>query len=264
MDNFISNVTFSTAYYDIGRGNKEKWGNCTRSIDTYFEFFKNVKNINCNLVIYCEEINYKKIQDFVSDRSNVKIIVKPFNELDFYIKFFEKTKNLMLSDVYKNQVIRKSPTPHVPEYNHPEYNIINFNKISFVKESMNHFDSDYYGWIDFGFGHNKDYVKYTVDNDFVNRVTQGSKVFMRCFRMPKQTELFNPDEYYHNNPSVHGSSFLGTKESIMKFYSILEYSIDTSLNMGCIDDDQTQYAMAYLLDPNNFNLVQGNWFTHFC
>jgi hypothetical protein len=44
----------------------------------------------------------------------------------------------------------------------------------------------------------------------------------------------------------------------------ISISIDTSLNMGCIDDDQTQYAMAYLLDPNNFNLVQGNWFTHFC
>lgn len=260
MDNFISNVTFSTAYYDIGRGN---WKDCTRSSDIYFDYFKNVKNINCNLVIYCEETNYKKIKEITQNRDNLKIICTPFDKLDFYIKFFEKTKNLMLSDNYLNNIRYKSPTPHVPEYIYPEYNIINFNKISFVKESIQYFDSKYNGWIDFGFGHNKDYVKYEFDKNYASRVTEDSKIFMRCFKIPKQHQLFNLHEYCHNDPSIQGSCFLGTKKSIDRFYSLMETTISTSLNIGCIDDDQTQYAMAYLLEPNTFNLQHGNWFTHF-
>lgn len=260
MSNFLSNVTFVTAYYDIGR---DKWSNCTRDSDTYFTFFKNVKKINSNLVIYCEEENYNKIKNFVSDRNNVKIIIQPFNTIDFYIKYFEKIKNLMSSLDYRNKVVQNSPTPHVPEYNYPEYNIVNFNKISFVKESMNYFDSDYYGWIDFGFGHNKDYVKYTMDIEYPKRVTHDKKVFMRCFRVPNKNQLFNEQEYWHNNPDIQGSSFLGTKKSINTMHDLLQTSISTSLNIGCIDDDQTQYGMVYLLNPDNFNLVQGNWFTQF-
>jgi len=261
MVNFLSNVTFSTAYYDIDRG---KWADYTRTTDTYFQYFNNVKQINCNLVIYCEEPNYERIKNFVSDRDNVKIIVRPFNHLDFYIKFFDKIKNLMSSEEYIKRVKQNCPTPHVPEYIYPEYNIINFNKVAFVKESFKYFDAQYHGWIDFGFGHNKDYVKYTLSSDFLEKATQNSKVFMRSFKTPQPDQLFNFKEYWHNDPAIHGSCFLGTNKSINKMYSLMENAIEISISNGCIDDDQTQYAMTYLLDPNNFNLISGNWFTHFC
>lgn len=264
MSVFVNNTTFVTAYYDIGRGDEDKWTGFVRSSDTYFGYFENVKKINCNLVVYCDESDRERMEKCIGSRAATKIITRPFNQLDFYLKFFERTKALMESDDYRKRVARNSPTPQVPEYNHPSYNIVNFNKIAFVKEAMDYFESDYYGWIDFGFGHNKDYVKYTIDETFGHRVTQGSKVYMRCFRRPRQEQLFNHAEYWHNDPSIQGSSFLGTKASIIKFYSLMEQSLDTSISMGCIDDDQTQYTMTYLLDPNNFNLHQGNWFTHFC
>jgi hypothetical protein len=260
---FVDDVTFATAYYDIGIGNDSLWSGFTRSTDLYFQYFENVKTINCNLVIYCSEKHLQKMKDCTKDRTNTKIVVREFTDLDFYVKFFEPVKTLMASAEYRSRVVANSPTPQVPEYNHPEYNIVNFNKIAFVVEAMNHFSSSYYGWIDFGFGYSKPYVKYTIDKDYGRRVTKDSKVFMRCFRVPQQQQLFNPSEYWHNNPSIQGSSFIETEESIVKMYSLIENSIDTSIKMGCIDDDQTQYAMSYLLDPTNFNIVDGNWFTHF-
>jgi protein YibB len=250
------NTTFSTAYYDVGRTN---WFKYERPPELYFDYFKNVSKITSNLVIYCQEKNKKTIEDIVKNRDCVKIITRPFEELDFYKKFFNRAKTLMESDLYKSRVT----IPYIPEHIHPEYNIINFNKISFVKESINYFDTEYNGWIDFGFGHNKSYVKYTFDENFSEKVTKGDKVFMRSLKQPTLDKLFNVNSYFDSDVHIQGSCFLGTKKSIIRMYDLMEVCINKALEIGALDEDQTQYMMAYLLDSNNFNLSHGDWFTHF-
>ena len=58
----MPNITIVTAFFDIGRGRlpKEKHGRVLphyqhRSVDTYFEFFKNLARLKNDLVVYTTE-----------------------------------------------------------------------------------------------------------------------------------------------------------------------------------------------------------------
>jgi len=56
---------------------------------------------------------------------------------------------------------------------------------------------------------------------------------------------------------------MGTKKSINRFNQLVFDVVDKSLNLNLIDDDQTIYNMAYLLERNLFNLRRGGWFNQF-
>jgi len=216
-----------------------------------------MSRISCNLVVYCAASNYDRVCSLVGSRTNIKVIVCEFSDTEFYKKYYEQIKTLMSSKEYVETVKNKN----APEYFFPEYNLVNFNKVSFVVDSMNHFTSKYYGWIDFGFPPSNGVTR--ISAAWAERVTQNSKVFMLGMRIPSKDKLFNPSAYWSNEVDIQGSSFLGTKESINEMHSLIDKSISTSINIGCIDDDQTQYIMAYLLNPSNFNIVIANWFGHF-
>jgi len=249
------NNTFTTAFYDIGRG---KWGSYKRTVDDYMGYFANtVSKIQANLVIYCDESNKNRIASIRPEGENTRIVIVPFEETEMYRNHYGRINAVMKSNSFRSKIIHHD----IPEMLYPEYNIVNFNKISFVMNSIKEFDSSVYGWIDFGFGHGK--VDVSVDLSFCESVTNGDKVYMGCLRIPVDEMLYHPWSYFSNEIFITGSAFIGTKKSISRFKTLFDEVLDTSLDLGMIDDDQTLYNMMYLKDKSLFNLKQGKWFNQF-
>jgi len=248
------NTTLATAFYDIGRG---KWTSYKRTVEDYMNYFKKVSLFPGNMVIYCDEIHRDMISKIRPVDEKTKLITIPFEELEFYKRFFDRTKNVMESDQFRGRVVHHD----IPEMLYPEYNIINFNKISFVVDAIHHFNTPVYGWVDFGFGHGR--IDISKDTSFCERVTSGDKLYMGCLRQPVDQLLYHPWSYFSNEIFITGSCFMGTRKSIYRFNELICDVIDKSLNQNLIDDDQTIYNMAYLSERSLFNLRRGGWFNQF-
>lgn len=249
-------ITFSTAYYDIGRTN---WNYYGRSTDHYLKCFSKVSQIGGNLVIYCDPSDCDRIGEVVKDRANTIIIPCPFDQLEFYQKFYHRTKSIMESPDYHSSIIFHD----IPEHKYPEYNIVNFNKVCFVEQSMKLRDTPYHGWIDFGYGHGRPNVNYTPTRDHILKCMSNDNIYMVALKTPKPESIFKRETYFLNDVCIQGSCFFGPKSHMQQFKTMVEGTIDHSLNMLCIDDDQTIYSMAYLMNPSMFTLKLDDWFTHF-
>ena len=250
----INNTTLATAFYDIGRG---KWSTYKRTVEDYLNYFKNVSRFPGNMVIYCDASHRDLIAQIRPEGEKTRIIDVPFEQLEFYKRFFDRTKLVMDSEAFKKQIIHRD----IPEMLFPEYNIINFNKASFVIDAIKYFETSVYGWVDFGFGHGR--IDISEDTDLYERVTRGDKLYMGCLRQPVDQMLYHPWSYFSNEIFITGSAFMGTKKSLHRFKELVSSVIDDSLNANLIDDDQTIYNMAYLLEKQLFNLRQGDWFNQF-
>lgn len=251
----MSNLTLATAYYDIGR---ENWTSFRRSVSDYMSYFSQISQINANMVIYCDQKHYETINRIRPENEQTKIIVVSFDKLEFYQLFFQQIKDTMISQFFKQSIIYHN----IPEMLYPEYNIINLNKVCFVKESLNYFNTQNYGWVDFGYNHGN---KLNIPNDlsFIDELTQNNKIHMHCLKEPSDDMLYNPIYYFNNDVRITGGAFFGTKISIQEFYKLIKFVIQNSLKLHLIDDDQTIYNMAYLQNKFLFNLKQGSFFSHF-
>ena len=127
------NPVIVTALFDIER---DKWDNYEQSYHTYIEWMKNLLSLNSKIVIYTEEkfssqiIEIRKKYD--KNLENTLLVLKKFEELDFYKTYYEPIKKLMESDEFKSKIHWQ-----VPEMTKPKYNIVIYNKISFIEESFN-------------------------------------------------------------------------------------------------------------------------------
>jgi hypothetical protein len=126
---FNKNITFSTCWYDLtSKFDKNK----------YYEWINNFLSvvISCYLVIYTNDVN---IFDKYKDNQRIKIIFKDFKDFETY-KY----------DWLSNHVNNKSLT-------HVDCKLIMLwnEKIHFVKESINYFNTEYYGWCDIGYFRNR-------------------------------------------------------------------------------------------------------------
>lgn len=250
----INNTTLATAFYDIGRG---KWSTYKRTVEDYMNYFRNVSKFPGNMVIYCDASHRDLVAQIRPEDEKTRIVVAPFEQLEFYRRFFDRTSLIMNSEEFKKQIIHRD----IPEMLFPEYNIINFNKAAFVVDAIKHFETPVYGWVDFGFGHGR--IDVSRDTDLFEKVTQGDALYMGCLRRPVDQMLYHPWSYFSNEIFITGSAFMGTKKSIHRFKELVSDVIDKSLNMNLIDDDQTIYNMAYLSEKQLFNLRQGDWFNQF-
>jgi protein YibB len=248
----MNDITLATAFYDIGRG---RWPSFKRTIEDYMHYFEKISKFQGNMVIYCDQAHKEIISRIRSNNKKTHIITIPFEQLEYHKTFFDRTKSVMMSDAFRRQIIHH----HIPEMIFPEYNIINFNKAAFVVDSIQYFNTSLYGWIDFGFGHGKIDISGDMES-MLKDMTQGDKLYMGCLRYPIPEMLYHPWSYFSNEVFITGSTFIGTKKSICEFKQLVSDVIDKSLNMNLIDDDQTIYNMAYLIEPNLFKLKLGNWF----
>lgn len=251
------------ALYDIGRDN---WDNFTLSYNTYLWWMKNTLSLDSDFVIYTEEKFYEEIrkmrEEFDPQLSRTKIIVRPLEELEYYVEYNDKLTQLMSSEEFRSKVHHD-----VPEMTQPLYNVIMFNKLSFLKDAKDngYFDSDYFIWADAG-GLRNDISEYvgTVWPDQNKLNDHGDKIVF--FSHSKDFNIEDKDREFHSMSQIRhiqGTCFFVPKERLDKFVTTFKETVDECLNDGFIGSDEKVLDLTYLKSKEDYTLIHCTWREYF-
>lgn len=258
----IKTPTIVTAIFDIGR---DKWENYKLSYNTYTHWMRNILMFDTNMVIYTEDkfVDFIKNQRKIVDPSLEKtiIVVDEIKDIAAYKKYYNKVKNLMMSDGFKNKIFFQ-----VPEMTKPLYNIIIFNKLYFIKRSIEekHFNSDFFIWCDAGVLRNdtpqikKDFPDLKKINDgYDNKITFFSH-HLNFKTDDKNFHLLSQFRYIHG-----GCFFVPNNNTLIKLITDFEKEIDESLEREFIGSEEKYLDFCYLNNKEDYNLVKSDWRQYF-
>ena len=168
------------------------------------------------------------------------------------VNLLHKTKIITVkeSDLYQyenidnlNELMKKN----IPPYD-SKYQILAVNsRYKLVKQAieMNIFNTDYYGWIDFGISHIVD-----IPKKFKVVYSNHEKIRLGWIARKKKNKNF----LIFNHKALGGGFFIGHKEIIRIFIDLHDNEFNKLSKMGyCINDDKLLFLM-YEKYPNLFDV----------
>ena len=260
-----------TAFFDIGRsdwdgtfGGHKLPTYLKRDTETYFKRFDNLaKNINNKIIVFSSPDNEERLSQYDN--------VSYYDGSDI----FESAKakyGRRINEVQKsNDFIQFVDTPSLPEYWNPDYVLINYLKSTFVlsayQEEFKDIAYDVVAWIDFGYARdnvfvpqNKHWVfEYDDANNNVHLWTNAVSV-----DTVKTSPIFKLIK--NGTPLIRGCHIVSNLTGWLRLKGEMAVAIDTLLDVGLIDDDQTMLLMAArkMNDRITYNIGDSNnWFEIF-
>ena len=264
------NITVVTAFFDIGRGNlpAEFRGRLLphhqhRSVETYFEFFKNLAKLKNDMVIYTtrefeDRIRAIRIAEGLGDKTYVMVL--PSYLPNGFDSIKQDVERIMEDETFWKKV----HNPQLIEYWHADYVLINIFKALYVTHAINSgaIKNNLAAWIDFGYCRSPDTIP-------------ESKTWSYDFD-PKKIHMFNmrdieperpiDDIIYTGDVYTQGCHIVAGVEMWPTFMQLMLFSLNKLIENNLIDDDQTLMLMSYLSKPELFQLrpnSPSDWFRIF-
>ena len=192
-----------------------------------------------------------------------KVIAMSKYDLELY-QFASRVRHVMKSQ----QFLRGHQLLYHPEGFSPFYNIISNSKVSLVHNVTkdNTFNSDYFYWADFGYGHGNTslFPKSCswLPEEIMTESLKDKITYLKIYDAYniKSTEDFIklPVESF-----IAGGFFGGSKVAIENYYKTHRTTFAELLDNNFVDDDQALAAASYFKDPSLFHFVPGSWFDAF-
>jgi hypothetical protein len=266
MDN---KITLVTGLWDLGRSNLSNgWA---RSFDHYLEKFKQLLQVDNNLIIFGDE-NLKKIVDEHRNPDKTQFIIK---NLDWF-------KNNDYFDLI--QTIRNSPewfeqAPWLKESTQSKlewYNPLVMSKMFLLHDAkiLDKFDSDYLFWIDAGLSNTVHHGYFTHDK-IQNKLPELiNKFTFICFPYIANNEIHGfsypkiNDYAEHNVQMVaRGGFFGGPKQTLSKINSIYYELLNQTLSDGYMGTEESIFSiMVYKYGEviDYINIDENGLISKFC
>lgn len=247
-------VTLVTALYDIGRSN---WAGFQRSHDYYKSLMISVLSLDSPMVVFVDEKDQEFVKEFRGEKKT-QIITLAFEELETNRIWGDRIREVMKSERF----LQNQKVPSHPQIKYPEYNILMHEKVQFVKKAIaeNYFGTDHYMWIDAGVFHMNNRV------DLIGRKFPRHQKFLDdkmhfIFIEDFSDEIVNDLEKFYkgHNVKIIGTTWMGHKDSILKFADSYENLLEESLNSSMMDQDQSFLTVTYLKNKEICNLHKGSW-----
>ena len=248
----MSNITIVTAFFDIGRGDwgtdKGLPGYLQRTTDTYMERFGYLAELDNQMIIYTSEDQVERVSNLRKGKEDkTKIIIQHFP--DMFPVFREKIDRIQKDENYLKQI---NPNQiRNPEYWSVDYVLVNLLKSHFVNNAIDngYVDNDLVAWLDFG---------YCRDKETLNGITSWSYPFN-----PNKIHFFDfrdyqgqPIQYIIANNLVHmfGAKIVASKAKWESLQELIFGAFNNLTMANLVDDDQTLMLLAYLYNPEIFEL----------
>jgi hypothetical protein len=265
----MSDITYITAFYDIGR---DKWNNTFKTnVIEYLNAFEVICRYNYNIIIFIDSRYINELQTRL-DKFNcnryiiVSIDLQWLTNNIWIWKYIDDIKQIMKSDYYRN-IFSDKIKNSIPENTHPEYVAITNSKNELVNWAINnsYIKTNYVCWIDFGY-----YRKNYINN---NEYWPSSEISLSKFDLNKINLMVGayPQESDKNilewikNPQVRVMAyfFLLPAKLSSTFVDITQQWIRNFISMNIIDDEQEIWLQAALDKPELFKLhnTDGRWHT---
>lgn len=247
----MSSFTVVSALVDIGRG---RWNSgFRRSMDVYLTHLFNLTGkMDVPLLIFAEKENIPYIQE---KRKGKKTFIKEISFSDYRLfPQLQRIKEIQSLPSY----LAHNVVP-CPEVNVPEYPVAVNNKVEFMYQAsqMNPFDTEYFIWLDAGYGHSSIYIpeNYKWDPQLLIEMA-GDGIHINTLLDTTYTEDYTQFFKIHVD-FIDGGLFIGKKEAIIKLRELYYHCIEETMNLPnpIIDDDQYYMTMVYVQNKEFFSLL---------
>ena len=253
-----SEITIITAYFDIGRG---KYSNqYTRGNNKYIEYFKFWARIQNNLVIYTQKEFEKEIYEIrekfgLKNKTKVIVVDNIYNILP---EMYQKMKEIEQDKIFFRNYRYIKDCPE----NKADYCYIMFLKTWCMLDAAKkgYAKSKYLAWLDFGFNHGGKYFIDELDFDFLWDYEFENKIYISGFNKNDNKPIFQIVQ--SGEVFVQGTPFIVPINHIDEFYTLMLDSMNSLLDVGFMDDDQTVMLMAYRKNKKIFKYDESSeWFS---
>lgn len=248
----MDEITIVTAYFNIGR---EKWKGYERGDNKYINYFDFWAKIKNNIIVYTDKNLVNKVYE-IREKYGLKEKTKVIainNLYDIDVLLYNRMKKVMENEISLNFHFHKEIKR--PEAWNVEYNYVTFLKYYFVNKAVIDFNlNGLVSWLDFGFNHGGD-LGLTDTNDFN---------FCWQYNFSKKIHLFAVKEIEEKRPIfdiirnldtyIMGGIMVAPSYMWGDFYNLARQSINSLLDCGFCDDDQTIALMAYYKNPDLFEI----------
>lgn len=241
----MSNITLVTGLWDIGRGNlSEGW---SRSFDGYLEKFKQLLQIEENLIIFGDE----KLRDFVKENRNPEKTQFILRDVEWFKnnEYFSQIQKIRTNpDWFNLSGWLKDSTQAKLEL----YNPLVMSKMFLLHDAkiMDKFDSEFLFWIDAGLTNTVHPGYFTHDKVLGKFSKYISKFSFVCFPYDAETEIHGFEYNKLNllagdkvNKVARGGFFGGTKESISNINSIYYGLLKSTLDEGYMGTEESIFTI---------------------
>jgi protein YibB len=258
-DASCKNFTIVTALVDVGRG---KWdGMYYRPFSWYLNYFEKILlRFDCNMMIFVEEENIPFVEEKRKNFPGKTKIIPISLEKDYLLiedlERIEECQLLMSKEVNTKDL-------NCPELAIPIYPIVVNNKVEFMHRAMimDHFGTDYFIWIDAGYGHGKYEVPEKHQWDPSGLIQEAGEKVLVCTLQQRISSEEYKQFYQDHQDFIDGGLWIAKKEALEKLHSIYYETIrQTMTDLSIIDDDQYYMAMCCAHHPELFfELFVGGW-----
>lgn len=252
-------LTVVTAYFDIGRG--EYKSTYARGNDKYINYFKFWARMKNDLVVYTQpefkdEILEIREEYGLGDRTKIITIDDTYSILpDMYKRMCEIEKNEFYQ---KYRYIKYNPD------NNAKYDYVMFLKSWCLKDAVEkgYVSNDFIAWLDFGFNHGGNFFSDEKDFDFTWKYDFEDKIYLASVVEPK---LMNKPIFHmiqSGEVFIQGTPYMMPVKLVSEYYNLMLEAMNSLLDIGFIDDDQTVLYMAYCKKKELFNIYKCDWMMH--
>ena len=247
-------VTIVTAYFDIGR---ENFNGKPRSNLKYAEYFKFWARIQNNIVVYTDSVmaeQVKKIRDSFGLLDKTKIII--INDIS---KIEPQILNRLESIVRTDDFINYRYMDNSAD-NNPKYNYIMLLKSWCINDAVEKgYAKGLVAWLDFGFNHGGSVFSNEEEFNYLwIAPVDKNKISMFSIKDDDSKPIFRIIESY--DVYMMGAPFIVPDKLANKFWNLIKNAMNSLLDCGFMDDDQTLMLMAYRKEPSIFDIKKSSWF----
>lgn len=249
----MKEITIVTAFFDINRDN---WNTFNRSTEKYISFFRFWARIRNKLIIYTSEDLKDEIlcirKEYGLENQTILHVVDDYRNIDSNM-YLDICKSMAHVDTYDFRLLK-----HVPESYNADYNYITGLKAWFMKDAASRMETtSMVAWMDFGYNHGGEVIKYSKDFDFNWKYNFSDKIHLFLIREIPKKPLFTTIR--NSNTSVMGALIVAPDYMCETLWDINKKVIDALNICGFADDDQTILQGSFMLNPELFNLHYTDW-----
>jgi protein YibB len=247
-------IAIVTALFDLGRGDWSKNQSETsrkfdRSVDDYFENFKRLTTLDNEMIIFISPHLADRALKLRADAglAHRTFIFTISNLLDASeLRTVRAAITRQSTATFRNFVWR----PFVPEVNKPDYVLIMALKAAFANTAIKFgvVRAPQLAWIDFGYAHKDDLLdpgsEWTFD--------AGDKInLFNIYRLDDKPlyDVVRGGEVYFA-----GCHIVGPVGAWARFNRQISESLQSLIDCGFMDDDQTLMLVAWRREPDSFIL----------
>lgn len=255
----MKEAVFVSAFFDIGRGNKNK-NTIPRSTEQYFDYFANWCRIQNYLIVFTEPQFVNKVYE-IRQKYHLKDKTKVIginNIYDIEPEIYERMLQIENNEFFKNNRLFSNAMS-----NKANYDYVMLLKYWCLKEAKSFFnDTDLFVWMDFGFDHGgKRFLNHQEYNLLWSPNIPVEKITLFSLYNPKK--VGNLEMLQLQTDCIMGCFLLVPSILSDDLWKWMKEAMSALLMLECIDDDQMLLLMAAKKYSYYFKIVQSNWFLPF-